>query len=59
MQNPKSSKLSKIVKPPSQADAVQVEAGAVPILSQELDLLHGHIDEVVAFVVKHGKLDKE
>ena len=59
MQYPEGSKLSKIAKPSVQVDAVQSEPVEVPILSQELDLLDGHIDEVVAFVVKHGKLDKE
>ena len=59
MQYQPRSKLSKIAKSSHEVPAVQVKPIEVPILSQELDLLDGHIDEVVAFVVQHGKLDKE
>jgi hypothetical protein len=52
-------KPKKIAKPLVQADAIHAEHIEVPILSQELDLLDDYIDEVVAFVVKHGKLDKD
>ena len=59
MRRQKISKVNGLAKPSVGVEVSQPEAVNVPILSQELELLDGHIDDVVAFVVKHGKLDDE
>lgn len=35
---------------------MQPETGEIPILAEELDLLDGVLDEVIAHVIKNGKL---
>ena len=59
MQTPKVSKIGGRAMPHCELHSVKAEPEVIPILSQELDLLDGHIDDVVAFVVKHAKIEEK
>jgi len=56
---PRPNKPSTTIKPDSIVEVRSKNVGEIPILSNELELLDGHLDEVIAYVVKNGRIDGE
>jgi len=46
-------------KPSPTVEVGSKNAQEIPILSNELELLDGHLDEVIAYVVKNGRINGE